>query len=97
MGGASEAAARVTKASGGEGIDSVILEHRFGMDVIDAQAKKGWLPPWMPVQKAGEILGETDQKLWRALFAPVDAAWRDLSWENVVRVGGRRNEPQEGP
>src|SRR5438477_10358444 len=23
----------------------------------------------MPVSKAGEILGETDQKLWRALFA----------------------------
>ena len=29
----------------------------------------------MPVSKAGEILGETDQKLWRALFAHVEAAW----------------------
>ena len=38
----------------------------------------------MPVKKAGEILGETDQKLWRMLFAHVDAAWKDLSWENVI-------------
>ena len=28
----------------------------------------------MPVIKAGEVLGETDQKLWRALFARVNAA-----------------------
>lgn len=41
----------------------------------------------MPVSKAGEILGETDQKLWRALFAHVDAAWAELSWESVVWVG----------
>lgn len=41
----------------------------------------------MPVQKAGEILGETDQKLWRVLFAHMDAAWKDLSWENVLWVG----------
>ena len=33
----------------------------------------------MPVQKVGEILGETDQKLWRALFAHVDAAWLSRS------------------
>jgi hypothetical protein len=38
----------------------------------------------MPVQKAGEILGETDRELWRALFAPVAAAWSDLSWEQVA-------------
>lgn len=41
----------------------------------------------MPGNKAGEILGETDQKLWRALFAQVEAAWAELSWENVVWVG----------
>jgi len=41
----------------------------------------------MPVKKAGEILGETDQKLWRTLFAHVDAAWKDLSRENVIWVG----------
>jgi transposase len=40
----------------------------------------------MPVKKAGEILGESDHKLWRALFAHVEAAWQDLSWENVIWV-----------
>ncbi len=49
----------------------------------------------MPVSKAGEILGETDRPLWRALFAHVDAAWSELSWENVVG-GRRRDEPQAG-
>jgi len=50
----------------------------------------------MPVKKAGEILGETDQKLWRALFAHVDAAWRDLSWENVVWVGADEMNRKKG-
>src|SRR5436309_1564120 len=50
----------------------------------------------MPVKKAGEILGETDQKLWRALFAHVDAAWMDLSWENVVWVGADEKNRKKG-
>ena len=50
----------------------------------------------MPVKKAGEILGETDQKLWRALFAHVDAAWADLSWENVVWVGADEMNRKKG-
>jgi transposase len=50
----------------------------------------------MPVSKAGEILGETDQKLWRALFAHVDAAWEDLSWENVVWVGADEMNRRKG-
>ena len=50
----------------------------------------------MPVKKAGEILGETDQKLWRALFAHVDAAWRDLSWENVIWVGADEMNRKKG-
>ena len=50
----------------------------------------------MPVSKAGEILGETDQKLWRALFAHVDAAWADLSWENVVWVGADEMNRRKG-
>ena len=50
----------------------------------------------MPVSKAGEILGETDQKLWRALFAHVDAAWADLSWENVVWVGADERNRRKG-
>lgn len=50
----------------------------------------------MPVSKAGEILGESDQKLWRALFAHVDAAWTDLSWENVVWVGADEMNRKKG-
>jgi transposase len=50
----------------------------------------------MPVKKAGEILGETDQKLWRALFAHVAAAWRDLSWENVIWVGADEMNRKKG-
>jgi transposase len=50
----------------------------------------------MPVSKAGEILGETDQKLWRVLFAHVEAAWADLSWENVVWVGADEMNRKKG-
>jgi transposase len=50
----------------------------------------------MPVKKAGEILGETDHKLWRALFAHVDAAWSELSWENVVWVGADEMNRRKG-
>ena len=38
----------------------------------------------MPVSKAGEILGENDQRLWRMLFAHVEAAHAQLSMEQVV-------------
>lgn len=50
----------------------------------------------MPVKKAAAILDETDQKLWRALFAHVDAAWADLSWENVVWVGADEMNRRKG-
>jgi hypothetical protein len=50
----------------------------------------------MPVSQAGEILGETDQKLWRALFAHVEVAWPDLSWENVVWVGADEMDRKKG-
>jgi len=50
----------------------------------------------MPVKKAGEILGITDQRLWRILFAHVDAAWRDLSWENVIWVGADEMNRRKG-
>ena len=50
----------------------------------------------MPVKKAGEILGETDQKLWRALFAHVEAAWTDLSWEEVIWLGADEMNRKKG-
>ena len=50
----------------------------------------------MPVSKTGEILGVTDQKLWRMIFAHVDAAWADLSWENVVWIGADEMNRRKG-
>jgi transposase len=50
----------------------------------------------MPVSKAGEILGITDHRLWRMLFAHVDAAWSDLSWENVIWVGADEMNRRKG-
>ena len=50
----------------------------------------------MPVSKVGEILGVTDQKLWRMIFAHVDAAWADLSWENVVWIGADEMNRRKG-
>jgi transposase len=50
----------------------------------------------MPVKRASEILGETDQKLWRMLFAHVEAAWSQLSWENVVWVGADEMNRKKG-
>ncbi len=50
----------------------------------------------MPVKKAGEILGETDQKSWRMRFAQVDAAWKELSWEQVIWVGADEMNRKKG-
>jgi transposase len=50
----------------------------------------------MPVARAGEILGVTDQRLWRMLFAHVKAAWTELSWENVVWVGADEMNRRKG-
>jgi transposase len=50
----------------------------------------------MPVQKAGEILGADDQRLWRMLFAHVEAAWAALSWEQVVWVGADEMNRRKG-
>ena len=40
----------------------------------------------MPAKRVGEILGETDQKLWRATFAQVAAAWADADWQTLPGV-----------
>jgi len=50
----------------------------------------------MPVKRASEILGETDHKLWRMLFGHVEAAWAELSWENVVWVGADEMNRKKG-
>jgi transposase len=41
----------------------------------------------MPVSKVGEIMGETDTRLWRMLFRQIDAAYAEADFSNVCCVG----------
>jgi transposase len=50
----------------------------------------------MPVKKAGEILGETDQRLWRMLHAHVEAAHARVDWSEVVWVGADEMNRKKG-
>jgi transposase len=50
----------------------------------------------MPVKKAGEILGTTDQRLWRMLHAHVKAARAQADWSEVVWVGADEMNRKKG-
>jgi transposase len=50
----------------------------------------------MPVKKAGEILGETDQRLWRMLHAHVEAARAQADWSEVTWVGADEMNRKKG-
>lgn len=50
----------------------------------------------MPVKKAGEILRETDQRLWRMLHAHVEAARAEADWSEVVWVGADEMNRKKG-
>jgi transposase len=50
----------------------------------------------MPVKRAGEILGETDQRLWRMLQAHVEAAYGKLEMDDVVWVGADEMNRRKG-
>src|SRR5512140_2100238 len=50
----------------------------------------------MPVKKAGEILRETDQRLWRMLHAHVEAARAQAGWAEVVWVGADEMNRKKG-
>jgi transposase len=41
----------------------------------------------MPVSKVGELVGETDTRLWRMLFRQLDAAYAEADFSNVCCVG----------
>ena len=41
----------------------------------------------MPVNRAADILGETDTKMWRVVHGYVDLAYQQLSMKNVTSVG----------
>lgn len=50
----------------------------------------------MPVKKAGEILGETDKRLWRMLFAHVEEAHARSEWNDVTWVGADEMNRRKG-
>lgn len=50
----------------------------------------------MPVKKAGEILRETDQRLWRMLHAHVEAAWAKADWGEVAWIGADEMNRRKG-
>ena len=50
----------------------------------------------VPVKKAGEILGETDKRLWRMLHAHVEAAHGAADWSEVVWVGADEMNRKKG-
>lgn len=50
----------------------------------------------MPVKRAGEILGESDQRMWRMLFAHVEEAYARLSLEDAVWVGADEMNRRKG-
>jgi transposase len=50
----------------------------------------------MPVKKAGEILGETDQRLWRMLHAHVGAARAQADWSELAWVGADEMNRKKG-
>src|SRR5437899_10650011 len=49
-----------------------------------------------PVTKAGAIWGQPDQQRWRRRFAQGDAAWPELSGEDVVGVGADAMNRRKG-
>jgi transposase len=50
----------------------------------------------VPVKRAGQILGESDTRMWRMLFARVKAAHARLSFGNVVSVGADEMNRRKG-
>jgi hypothetical protein len=50
----------------------------------------------MPVKRAGQILGESDSRIWLMLFAHVKAAHARLSFDNVVWVGADEMNRHKG-
>jgi transposase len=50
----------------------------------------------MPVKRAGQILGESDTRMWRMLFTHVKAAHARLSFDNVVWVGADEMNRRKG-
>jgi transposase len=50
----------------------------------------------MPVKRAGQILGESDTRVWRMLFAQVKATYERFSFDTVVWVGADEMNRSKG-
>lgn len=50
----------------------------------------------MPVSKAAGIIGETDQRMWRMLFAHVEAAYARLDLSELVWIGADEMSTRKG-
>jgi hypothetical protein len=50
----------------------------------------------MPVKRAGQILGESDTRMWRMLFAHVKAAYERLRFDTVVWAGADEMNRRKG-
>lgn len=54
------------------------------------------LMPDMPVKRAGEILAESDQRMWRMLFAHVGKPYARLSLDDVIWVDADEMNGRKG-
>jgi restriction system protein len=95
-GGSREEAARVTKASGDEGVDGVINEDRLGLDVIYVQAKK-WTDTTVgrpDIQSfVGALAGKQAQKgifITTSDFADTAKAYAKSISQKVILIDGNR-------
>jgi restriction system protein len=95
-GGSKEEAAKVTKASGDEGIDGVINEDRLGLDVIYVQAKK-WTDATVgrpDIQSfVGALAGKQAQKgifITTSDFAETAKAYAKSISQKVILIDGNR-------
>jgi transposase len=52
--------------------------------------------PEMPVKRAGQILGESNTRMWRMLLDHVKAAYARLSFDTVVWVGADEMNRRKG-
>jgi restriction system protein len=95
-GGSREEAARVTKASGDEGVDGVINEDRLGLDVIYVQAKK-WTDTTVgrpDIQSfVGALAGKQAQKgifITTSDFAETAKSYAKSISQKVILIDGNR-------
>jgi restriction system protein len=95
-GGSREEAARVTKASGDEGVDGVINEDRLGLDVIYVQAKK-WTDTTVgrpDIQSfVGALAGKQAQKgifITTSDFAETARSYAKSISQKVILIDGNR-------